>query len=244
MDADVRTLRYVQRFPGSAPLASLTKMGALGVVAAPPMSPSAQEAMAAQAKLEARIHELERECLELDRRGRHAVEQAHEAAAHAQSAALREQQERMEAAAAERVFALAAAFVTTQREYFQAVEVEVVRLALAVAARILHREAQIDPLLLRGAVRVALEDLQQQETCVLEVAAPAAENWRNWLAAGKPSAAKIELRVREEVAADHCRLEIESSTADLSTTAQLAEIERGFFDLLQQRPLGTAEVRA
>jgi hypothetical protein len=39
------------------------------------------------------------------------------------------------------------------------VEHEVVELALAVAARILRREAQMDPLLLTGAVRVALGQL-------------------------------------------------------------------------------------
>ena len=43
--------------------------------------------------------------------------------------------------------------------YFEAVEHEVVKLALAVAARILRREAQMDPLLLTGAVRVALGQL-------------------------------------------------------------------------------------
>ena len=36
--------------------------------------------------------------------------------------------------------------------YLNAVEQEVVKLALAVAARILRREAQMDPLLLTGAV--------------------------------------------------------------------------------------------
>ena len=43
--------------------------------------------------------------------------------------------------------------------FLHAVEQEVVKLALAVAARILRREAQMDPLLLTGAVRVALGQL-------------------------------------------------------------------------------------
>ena len=45
--------------------------------------------------------------------------------------------------------------------YLHAVEHEVVKLALAVAARILRREAQMDPLLLTGAVRVALGQLSR-----------------------------------------------------------------------------------
>src|SRR5438874_11142058 len=43
--------------------------------------------------------------------------------------------------------------------YFSHIETDVVHLALAIARKILHREAQIDPLLLTGMVHVALEKL-------------------------------------------------------------------------------------
>ena len=127
-------------------------------------------------------------------------------------------------------------FTARRDQYFRDVETEVVRLALNVAARVLHREAQMDPLLLRGPVRVALEESQHQAACVLEVPAASAEAWRRWLAGGEAGAAKVEVRALEDAAPDHCRLEIDASTADLSTSSQLAEIERGFFDLLQHRP--------
>src|SRR5205814_9490053 len=39
--------------------------------------------------------------------------------------------------------------------YFARIEPEIVQLALAIARKILHREAQMDPLLLEGSVRVA-----------------------------------------------------------------------------------------
>jgi flagellar assembly protein FliH len=48
--------------------------------------------------------------------------------------------------------------------------------------------------------------------------------------------ARVQIRAKDDVATGHCRLEIGPSTADLSVNTQLAEIERGFFDLLQGRP--------
>jgi flagellar biosynthesis/type III secretory pathway protein FliH len=48
--------------------------------------------------------------------------------------------------------------------------------------------------------------------------------------------ARVEIRTKEDAAPGHCRLEIGPSSADLSVHAQLTEIERGFFDLLQSRP--------
>ncbi len=49
-----------------------------------------------------------------------------------------------------------AEFTLDRATYFQKVEGEVIQLALAIARKILHREAQLDPLLLAGIVRVAL----------------------------------------------------------------------------------------
>src|SRR5271165_4054810 len=45
-------------------------------------------------------------------------------------------------------------FESRRDDYFRRVEPEVVRLALAIARKVLHREAQMDPLLLAGVVRV------------------------------------------------------------------------------------------
>ncbi len=60
-------------------------------------------------------------------------------------------------------------FRSQREEYFAQVEHEVVRLALAIAERILHREAQVDPLLLAGAVRVALGQLAESTEVRLRV---------------------------------------------------------------------------
>src|SRR5438477_1184733 len=53
-------------------------------------------------------------------------------------------------------------FKDERAAYFAHIESEVVHLALAIARKILHREAQIDPLLLTGVVRVALEKLDSR----------------------------------------------------------------------------------
>src|SRR6267142_954652 len=50
-------------------------------------------------------------------------------------------------------------FAAERTSYFARIEPEVVQLALAIARKILHREAQMDPLLLEGMVHVALEKI-------------------------------------------------------------------------------------
>jgi flagellar assembly protein FliH len=188
----------------------------------------------ADVRLEARLIELERERTESERHHREALAAAHQKAAEELAIALSEQKEKMEQEHASEVHAALRAFQESQRRYFVDAEAAVVRLALGIAARVLHREAQMDSLLLRGAVRVALEDMQQSTICVLEVAPEKAETWGRWLD-GAGMLARVQVRTKEDAAPGHCRLEIGASAADLSVASQLAEIERGFFDLLQSR---------
>lgn len=240
MDAEIRRLTYVPRYGGSVAWSSIP--GA----AAPPFGervllPGRDLAAKPSSKipdvrLETRILELERERSEAERRHREELAAVQEHAAEARTAALREQKERLEQDYASPLRAAVALFQQEQKRYFREAESAVVRLALGIAARVLHREAQLDPLLLRGPVRVALEDAQQSATCVLEVAASQAEMWRSWLSA-ETSLARVQIRGKEDAPAGHCRVEIGPSVADLSVHAQLTEIERGFFDLLDGRPV-------
>lgn len=238
MDAEIRRLTYVPRFAGS-------KSGSGTMPAGPFIGqlPSLlrndeltkQHAKITDVLLEARLIELERERTESERHHREALAAAHQKAAEELAIALNEQKEKMEQEHANEVHSAVSAFQESQRRYFVDAEAAVVRLALGIAGRVLHREAQMDPLLLRGAVRVALEDMQQSTTCVLEVAPEKAEAWGGWLA-GAGMLARVQVRTKEDAAPGHCLLEIGASTADLSVAVQLAEIERGFFDLLQSRP--------
>jgi len=118
-------------------------------------------------------------------------------------------------------------FVQERQKYFADVEAEVVRLALAIAARVLHREAKIDPLLLAGVVRVALEKVAEGSATVLRVPVEEVEMWRR-------VASSVEGDVRMKPG--ECVLETSVGKVELGVSAQLEEIERGFFDLLQQRP--------
>lgn len=120
-------------------------------------------------------------------------------------------------------------------EYLGQVEHEVVRLALAIAERILHRESQLDPLLLSGAVRVALGQLADSTEVRLRVAAPQQALWEEMLRLMPGLPARPQVVADPEMQPFDAILESGLGTVDLGVRAQLAEIERGFFDLLDVR---------
>jgi len=114
--------------------------------------------------------------------------------------------------------------------YLQAIEQEVVRLALAVAARILRREAQMDPLLLTGAVRVALGQVAATSEIRLRVPAREADLWRETIALVPNLITKPLVVADETMLLGECVIESKAGTVDLGIRSQLGEIERGFFD--------------
>jgi flagellar assembly protein FliH len=126
------------------------------------------------------------------------------------------------------------AFRDERGRYFAGVEAEVVKLALGIAARVLHREVKLDPLLLAGVVRVALEKVAKGSTTVLRVPPGELEMWRRVFA--KDTASSLQLTEDAGLSVGECVLDTNVGTVELGVSAQLNEIERGFFDLLQQRP--------
>ena len=72
-------------------------------------------------------------------------------------------------------------FKVEKKDYFSRVEAEVVHLALAIAAKILHREAQVDPLLVAALVRVAVDKLHAGSSVSVRVSPATAEKWRSYL---------------------------------------------------------------
>jgi flagellar assembly protein FliH len=121
-------------------------------------------------------------------------------------------------------------FTAARESYLHAVEGEVVKLALAVAARILRREAQMDPLLLTGAVRVALGQLCSTTEVKLRVPACDLDLWRETIAHLPNLQVKPEVLAGDGMRLGDCVVESNLGTVDLGVRAQLAEIERGFFD--------------
>ena len=114
--------------------------------------------------------------------------------------------------------------------YLHAVEKEVVKLALAVAARILRREAQMDPLLLTGAVRVALGQLSGSTEARVRVPAAELDLWKDALALLPNLALRPQVLAREGMLLGDCVIETSLGSVDLGIRSQLGEIERGFFD--------------
>jgi flagellar assembly protein FliH len=146
----------------------------------------------------------------------------------------REAQAAVQAAAEERRVRQAAelieSFAQERDRYLHAIEHEVVELALAVAARILRREAQMDPLLLTGAVRVALGQLSGSTQVRLRVPAAELDLWTEAMALLPNLALKPAVVPGEGMRLGDCMIETELGSVDLGIRAQLGEIERGFFD--------------
>jgi flagellar assembly protein FliH len=130
----------------------------------------------------------------------------------------------------QRAAELIESFTQERDRFLQNVEHEVVKLALAVAARILRREAQMDPLLLTGAVRVALGQLSGSTQVRLRVPMAEIDLWTEAIALLPNLTVKPVVTAGEGMRLGDCVIETELGSVDLGIRAQLGEIERGFFD--------------
>jgi flagellar assembly protein FliH len=175
-------------------------------------------------EFEARLAEEKRRASEAGReQGRQEGHKAeHEAQSGSQAAT---QRERVQQAAG-----LLESFTQERDQYLQKVEHEVVKLALAVAARILRREAQMDPLLLTGAVRVALGQLSGSTQARLRVPQAELALWTEAILLLPNLAVKPTVIAGEGMRLGDCVIETDLGSVDLGIRAQLGEIERGFFD--------------
>ena len=135
-----------------------------------------------------------------------------------------------EARRKQQIAALTAHFAEEGDRFLHEVEQQVVKLALAIAARVLRREAQMDPLLLTGAVRVALGQLAASSEVHLQVPAKEADLWTETMALVPHLAVKAIVVPQEGMCPGDCIIESKAGTVDLGVRSQLAEIERGFFD--------------
>jgi len=135
----------------------------------------------------------------------------------------------------EKVLKAIAEFEKAQKVYFSRVETEVVQLALAIAGKILHREAQVDPMLLSALVHVALGQLKEGSSASIRVRPEQAERWRAHVSS---LAINLDVKIVEDgdLERGDCVLDTELGTVNFSLDAQLKEVERGFFDVLAQKP--------
>ncbi len=127
-------------------------------------------------------------------------------------------------------------FARERAAYYRKIEEEAVQLALAIARKVIHREAQVDPLLLMGIVRVALERMEGATDVTLRVAPQAGAEWRKHLGAQLNAGKMPEIVEDPAVGPQQCVLRTAMGTVDLGLEVQLKEIEKGLTDLLAARP--------
>lgn len=132
----------------------------------------------------------------------------------------------------QRISEAIASFQQKCRDYYSQVELELVHLSLAIAAKILHRESQVDRMVVAGLVKVMLERLHQNTKVVVRVHPGNEEDWRRYFRdhAGLQVAGDPNLEPKA------CLLETELGVANMGLDSQLKEVEQGFFDLLAKKP--------
>lgn len=111
------------------------------------------------------------------------------------------------------------------------VEADLVRLAVAISRRILHRELTLDPEVVCGIVRAAFDKLRLQETVRVDVHPSLVEPLRRLLARGNGS--HIEIVADAALAPGAVVFETARGRFDVSVETQLREIERGLTDRLR-----------
>jgi flagellar assembly protein FliH len=131
-------------------------------------------------------------------------------------------------------------FALERQNYYRRIEGEVVELALAIARKILHREAQIDPHALAGIVRVTLEKLDTGTQVNLHVHPKEAPDWRHYFACQMADVPAPEVHEDPTIAPGECRIETSLGSTEVGLELQLKEIETGLIDLLAERPGASA----
>ncbi len=126
-------------------------------------------------------------------------------------------------------------FRTERGRYYRQVETEVIQLALSIARKILNREAQVDPLMLEGIVRVAIDKIERGTRVSVRVNPEDLPTWKSVVSQGKWGVL-LELEGSQAVEKGQCVLQTQLATAELGIEPQLKEIENGLFDLLSKRP--------
>ena len=143
--------------------------------------------------------------------------------------------ERISKGAEEKVTHALKEFEDERAEYFRRVEGEIVQLALAIARKILHREAELDPTLLTALVRIALEGMQCGSVVRIRVAAEDADLWRG-CGDAKGESSQWEISPDKTLNPGDCIVETEVGSASFGFEAQLREVEESLMQLLAHKP--------
>jgi flagellar assembly protein FliH len=149
---------------------------------------------------------------------------------------LRQEYEQKLLAAREPITEAIKDFVERREDYFSRVEAEIVQLALSIAAKILHRESQVDPMLVASLVRLAVEKMREGSSVTVKISSGRGASWKRYFA-GYPSLGRLQVVEEPQLSEQDCIVETELGSANFGLDAQLKEVEQGFFDLLALRPV-------
>lgn len=113
-------------------------------------------------------------------------------------------------------------------------EEDVLRLSVAIARRILHREIQIDGEALLGIIKAALQRIDMRELCRLRVHPAAASSISGAIEA--LCGAKVTVEPDASLETGAAVFETTRGNLDASVSSQLAEIERGLIEMAARKP--------
>ena len=114
-------------------------------------------------------------------------------------------------------------------------EGDLLKLAISIARRVLHRELTLDPESIEGLIRVALDKLQSRELCRVRVHPDQEQAIRKSLERfSNPQ--KVELITDPSLQCGDVLFETAHGNLDASIESQLREIDRGLADRLRRLP--------
>lgn len=156
------------------------------------------------------------------------------AAAEAEHRMRRELDEHQTAARQQLVQALDG-FQRERTSYFDQVEEGIVHLALSIARKILQRESELDPTLLAGLVRIALDRMQSGTSVQVRVAPAEADLWRSLAREGNGTE-RWQVEQDASLQPGACLVRTEMGEANFALEAQMADVEQTFRGLLAHKP--------
>src|SRR5262245_13004730 len=112
-------------------------------------------------------------------------------------------------------------------------EGDLVKLALAIARRILHRELAVDPEAMRGLIQAALEKLQSQEICRIRIH-PSQEALVRSMLKNNTRSGTVQFQADPTLDRGAAIFETARGNLDASVETQLREIEQGLTDRLER----------
>jgi len=124
-------------------------------------------------------------------------------------------------------------FAMDRQKYFAAAEVQVVKLAIAIARRVLAKEVAADKMHLTATVRAALSRVHDGSATILRVRASEESKWAEMF--GSAGDGSVTVVGDDRLGAGECVLETDVGRVELGVEVQIAEIERGFGDLIRRQ---------